>query len=147
MKRIQDYIEEIANVQEGTVTDAKAADFIDDVKNSINELATIIGSEANIDPKKIKFEVTKNGKGQVSFESNDLKDYFGYFGPLMFKEINLITWDGGLYEEDGKRYIHFNMKWGFEYHSGGSNGTTALFNGVRYYVDNKKWEVGQRLYK
>ena len=147
MKRIQDYIEEIAIVQEGAATDAKAVDFIDDVKNSINELATIIGSEANIDPKKIKFEVSKNNKGQLSFESNNLKDYFGYFGPLMFNEIKLITWDGGLYSREGKRYIYFNMKWGFEYHSGGSNGTTALFNGVRYYVDDKKWEVGQRLYK
>lgn len=143
MKGLSEFITDETKINEST---EYSVDYLDDVVNHIDELVDIICTETGINKKKLKLTVGRS-RNDISIESNNLVEFFGELGPLMFKEINLITWQGKLYERDGEKYIYFNPKWAFSFHSGGSNGTDALFNGIRFIVGENKWVVGSRLYR
>lgn len=144
MENLSKFISESIQLNEANDS---AVNYINDVKDHIDELILAICNETGIDKKKLKFDVDKDRGDAISLKSNDLSDCFGTLGPLMFKKINLVTWQGKLYERNGEKYIYFDLKWDFQFHGGGSNGTSALFNGVRFMVDENKWELGERLYK
>lgn len=136
---------EFTNTFYEAASNEKGKEYLEVVKNKLPELSAEIADVTGLKADDITFEISAARNGNLSLESNDLKEFFGPLGKAMYKEIKLITWQGNVMEQKDKKYIYFSPKWDFSYLGGGSNGTDAIWYNILFNITDNVWVFGNKL--
>lgn len=118
------------------------SEHLDAVINALPELEKLVFKynkfKVNL---KAKIELTRSGS-IIKIYSDDLTKDLSPLGKTMFSKIAVGFW-GGNVTQDGKT-IWFNPKVWYEHPSGGSNGTSFIWDSLWFDLETNKWIEGRR---
>jgi hypothetical protein len=115
----------------------------DEIIKALPNLEQLIQREVGFKPK-LTGKVQKGRMGNyLDITSEDLVNQLGKIGGAMFKTLRLRLVGGDEVMKDDSVAFSINMEWGVW--SGGTNGTSFIWNGVYYSFDESGWVAGRKI--
>jgi hypothetical protein len=115
----------------------------DEMIKALPYLEQLIQREVGFRPK-LTAKVTKGRSGDyLEITSEDLVNQLGKIGGAMFKTLRLRLVGGDEVMKDDSVAFSINMEWSVW--SGGTNGTSFVWNSMYYSFDESGWVAGRKI--